>query len=192
VCYRTDHYFSQRHHNLSSIRATSIATARRWSGIGGRKESDAQQTGTAQPSQGQPGARSADTGRSAEPCRNGWGGDCSAPEACDRSQAWQDAGAVHAVPDVVSPWLAQLAPDKSHPQADPAAWDAWKKTPRAAGRRSSGICLTRPLRLMFQNEAPFYLARSATCVAAGTKSGTGSWFAPCDAAILRLWHCQPD
>lgn len=49
----------------------------------------------------------------------------------------------------------KLAPHKSHPQADPAAWDAWKKTPPAAGRRSSGICVTGPLRLMFQDEARF-------------------------------------
>lgn len=29
----------------------------------------------------------------------------------------------------------KLAPDKSHPQSDPAAQNAWKKTSRAAGRK---------------------------------------------------------
>ena len=33
----------------------------------------------------------------------------------------------------------KLVPDKSHPDADPEAREAWKKTSRAAGRRSSGI-----------------------------------------------------
>ncbi len=33
----------------------------------------------------------------------------------------------------------KLAPDKSHPQADPAACEVWKKTPRATNRGSGGF-----------------------------------------------------
>src|SRR3990167_1741669 len=78
-----------------------------WSCAGGRKESNAQQARAAQPGQGQSGARGADTGRSAERCRNGWSGHCSSPEAGHRGPTWKAVGVVHAVPDVVSPWLAQ-------------------------------------------------------------------------------------
>ena len=38
----------------------------------------------------------------------------------------------------------KLAPDKSHPQADPAAREAWKKTLRAASRGSGGFCGPTP------------------------------------------------
>jgi len=38
----------------------------------------------------------------------------------------------------------KMAPDKSHPQTDPAAREAWEKTLRAANRGGSGFYGSTP------------------------------------------------
>lgn len=49
----------------------------------------------------------------------------------------------------------KLVPDKSHPQADPAAREAWKKLPERLTEEVAAFAVPRPLRLMFQGEARF-------------------------------------
>src|SRR3990172_2957038 len=84
-----------------------------WSCAGGRKESNAQQARAAQPGQGQSGARGADTGRSAERCRNGWGCHFSSPEAGHRGPTWKAVGVVTLYQMLSRHGWRKLAPDKS-------------------------------------------------------------------------------
>ena len=85
----------------------------------------------------------------------------------------------------------KLAPDKSHPQAGPAARDAWKKTPRAANRGSGGFCGPAPAAPNVSGRSTFRPhQRCAALLGQETSSPHGTCHA--DATIhLRLWRSQP-